>query len=49
MIQAGDTFESIAKRAHGDLGRWPEIYAKNSEIAPDPFDLPAGAKIMIPR
>lgn len=47
-VKSGDSLWAIAKQTLGDGSRWPEIYAANPGIGPDPNLIQAGAEIAIP-
>jgi nucleoid-associated protein YgaU len=47
-IQAGDTLSDIASRFLGHASAWNQIYEANSDVLPDPENIPAGQRIRIP-
>lgn len=47
VIQAGDTFESIAEKIYGDKGEWKRIYYANRELLKKSKNL-VGEKIILP-
>jgi nucleoid-associated protein YgaU len=49
VVQPGDTLRSIAEDQYGDASLWPRIYDANRDvIGPDPDNLVAGTKLMLP-
>ncbi len=48
-VVRGETLAGIARRYYGDSSQWRVIYQANREIVGSPNNLPAGARLHIPR
>ncbi|MEE3370219.1 MAG: hypothetical protein VX346_12845 [Planctomycetota bacterium] len=49
VLTAQDTLRHLAERYLGNSHRWKEILDLNSRLLPNPYQLPVGTRIQIPR
>ena len=49
VLTSQDTLRNLAKQYLGNSNRWQEILDLNSRLLPNPYQLPVGTRIQIPR
>lgn len=49
VTQGRERLAEISKRAFGNIERWPEIFALNTDVIRNPNDIPPGTKIRLRR